>query len=119
MADIEVTVPNPAGPRVQRREAWVNLPDAYAGFRMRIWVNAPSRIWDQISSEERATIVNGLQAVILEHNGWLDFDGEPYPPPSAPSFWDAIPTELLGVMITAAQIELGKLPKSMAPQRRR
>lgn len=112
--------PAPAGPRILRREAWVTLPDAYAGFTFRLWVNAPQRLWNDLGSGDEARARAAMGQIVLEHNGWLDFDGQPYPPASNPeALWDAVPTELAGVVITAAQLEIAKLPNSMAPQKRR
>ena len=106
----------PAGPRVKRREVWVDLPGDYEGFRFRMWVNPPAK-----TSLRLLTIraVDALQEMILEHNGWCDADGNPYPQPDDPEFVMAIPTELLGMVLKLAEQEIQKLPNSIAPQRRR
>lgn len=126
MTDIDVQTPAPTGPRVQRREAWVDLPDAYAGFRARIWVNAPGRILNDLLTngddeeaikEKRAQ--KAASQVVLEHNGWLDFDGNPYPPASDPEFWDAIPLELTTTLLFVIRLEMNKLPNSLIPKKRR
>jgi hypothetical protein len=31
-------------PRVKRREVWIEMPEEYEGFRLKMWVNAPSRL---------------------------------------------------------------------------
>lgn len=116
---------NGTAPRIQRREKWVDLPDEYEGFRFKIWVNAPTKYWmalAQSASDDSAGqdgAIEALQKIVLEHNGWLNFDGEPFPPAAEAVFWEEIPTELAACMIVAAQMEQSKLPNSMAPRRRR
>lgn len=118
MSDMSAAMP--AAPRIPRREAWVDLPDAYAGFRARVWVNAPQRLWNDVASGDEARAKSALGQIVLEHNGWLDFDGLPYPPATDPqALWDAVPTELAAVVMAAAQLEMARLPNSMAPQKRR
>ena len=107
------------GPRIKRREAWVELPDDYEGFKFRVWVNAPTRIWNDLNAGTEALALEALQQLVLEHNGWLDFDGEPYSPAGEAAFWEEIPTELAACMLVATQVEMQKLPNSMAPPRRR
>lgn len=107
-------------PRIQRRETWIDVPE-YEGFRIKVWVNAPTRLWERLtaegaSEEERQEV---LRQLVLEHNGWLDFDGEPYPPPGEAAFWQAIPTELAATIIVATRKEITALPNSLAPTKRR
>lgn len=109
----------PAGPRVPRREVWVDLPAEYAGLRLRVWVNAPSRLWAEIQSGDEARARAVITQIVLEHNGWLDFDGAPFPAATDPAFWDQMSQELAGVVMTAVQLEMTRLPKSMVPQKRR
>lgn len=104
-------------PRIRRRETWVPLPGEYDGFEVRVWVNAPSRLWNQLTEGDEQDALDALQEIVLEHNGWLDFEGEPYPPASDPAFWEAIPTELAAVVLAAAQQEIQRLPNSMRPRR--
>ena len=120
---------NGTGPQIKRRESWVELPDEYEGFKFKMWVNAPARIWRDLDpsaqngsdeAEAREGIAQAaLRLIVLEHNGWRDFDGELFPPADDPAFWEAIPTELGACVLVAARVEMGKLPNSMAPQRRR
>lgn len=110
--------PAPTGPRVKRREAWVDLPEAYAGLKFRMWVNAPQKLWVDVWSRDGTRAEAALSQIILEHNGWLDFDGQPYPQLPDPQFWIDVPTELVSVMIIVAQDEIGRLPNSLAPKRR-
>jgi hypothetical protein len=103
-------------PQVRRREAWVELPEPYAGFKFRLWLSAPSATWLAV---EGAGAYEALSQLVLEHNGWRDEDGVVYPPPSEPAFWTAIPTELAGCVVAASQAEMAKLPNSLMPTRRR
>jgi hypothetical protein len=109
----------PTPPRLKRREVWIKLPADYDGLTARIWLNAPQRHWNDLRSSDDAQAKAAAAQIVLEHNGWTDFDGLPYPQPSDPTFWDLIPTELMAVVFMAAQLEMGKLPNSMAPTRRR
>lgn len=110
---------NGHGPQVKRREVWVELPAEYEGFRFRVWVNAPSKVWNELTGPDEKQSLEALQQLVLEHNGWLDFDGQPYPPAGEKKFWEEIPTELAACMLVATQVEMQKLPNSIAPQRRR
>lgn len=126
-----MTEPNGSAPRVQRREKWLELPGDYAGFQFKVWVNAPTKLWmalgrnaagNREEDEQKASETEAQEAIkqiVLEHNGWLDFDGNPYPPASKTAFWEEIPTELAACMIAATQAEQAKLPNSIAPRRRR
>lgn len=106
------------GPQIKRRETWVDLPDEYEGFKIRIWVNAPTTLWRQMGEGDTEETQAAASKLVLEHNGWRDFDGDPYPA-VGPEFWDAIPTELAATMIAAANAEMMKLPNSLTPTRRR
>lgn len=109
------------GPKIQRREKWVELPDEYKGFEVKIWVNAPTKLWTAIGNAARdeAAAQDAAQKIVIEHNGWLDFDGTPYPQPGTLEFWEDIPTELAGLIFALIQHEMGNLPNSIATQRRR
>lgn len=112
--------PTPAaGPRIPRREVWVDLTEAYPDFKVRLWINYPKRLLDELSSEDNERIKAALCQIVLEHNGWLDFDGQPFPPASDPSFWDQIPDELAGVVVVVTRLESGKLSTSLVPPTRR
>lgn len=115
----ETTPAPPQAPRIARRETWVQLPNEYAGFRFRLWVNAPQRLWNDVGSGDQARASQALTQLVTEHNGWLDYDGAPYPPASDPALWDTAPTELAAVVIATASQEMMRLPNSLAPKRRR
>ena len=106
----------PTGPQVQRREKWVPLPDEYEGFEFRMWVNAPVSLWQRVIQGGDS---EALQKIVLEHNGWRDFDGQPYPPATELAFWEQIPNELAACILGACQAEMGKLAASQRQTRRR
>ncbi len=108
---------NGSRPQIQRRETWLELPATeYPDFRIKIWANAPTKLWLEIGSgnEKRAQVA--AQKLVIEHNGWLDFDGNEYPPPSETAFWEDIPTELAACIFALAQGEMQKLPNSLMPR---
>lgn len=111
--------PAPAGPRIKRREVWVALSNEYEGFQIKIWVNAPTKLWMSLGSGDEEENREIAAKLFLAHNGWLDFDGNPYPQPNNAEFWEEIPQELAGVIIASAQKEMQNLPNSVAPKRRR
>lgn len=128
---------NGSGPQVKRRTRWLALPDEYEGFEVEVWVNAPTRLWMDIqasteidpdwSDDEIAAAASADEArrqvaaskLFLAHNGWRDFDGNEYPPPSEATFWEDIPTELAACIFTLARTATTDLPNSLAPKRRR
>jgi hypothetical protein len=105
------TVVTPTGPRARKRVEWVEIDDpAYEGFKFRMWINYPQEYDDKIrpnASEDEIREV--LNQIFLEHNGWCDFDGNPYPPASDPLFWKKIPNELGGAIVTVIRLEGTKL----------
>jgi hypothetical protein len=163
------------GPRLPRRLRWITLPDEYgtAGFRIQMWVNCPSRLYDEalmrsaaehqpdnadleqrvraLQSREQAgedveadeylevdretdgrqrrfrTVLveaerrrdEALSQIFVEHNGWCDPDGTPYPPAADPAFWGEIPDELASALLILLQTEKAKLPTSLARARAR
>lgn len=110
------------GPQIPRRETWVDLPEEYPGFRVLVWVNAPARLWNPVNNPNPVSnqqIEAALRQICLEHNGWLDFEGQPYPPPTETEFWQLIPTELAASMIEVARVASRQLPNSLALKRRK
>lgn len=93
-------------PQVQRREMTLALPDPYAEFTITVWANAPTGLWMQVFGEsEEPERLAALARLVVCHNGWQDFDGEPYPPADSAAFWEAIPTEMAAAALMAAMQE--------------
>lgn len=114
--------PPPAGPMAPHRVEWVDLPE-YPGFKMKIWVNYPQATFDALfaTGEGSAEASNeASKEIFIEHNGWRDHKGTPYPPMSDPAeFWSAIPNELGGLMVAVLRKQAGVLPNSLLPTRGR
>jgi hypothetical protein len=108
-----------------KRTLWVDLPekapdgsDAYPGFKLRVWVNFPSRLAEDLKagSTPEATAA-ALRRIVLEHNGWCDDEGNPFPPADAPDFYESLPQEL-GLLIALAINEaMARFPNSLVPRR--
>lgn len=140
--------PAPTGPRVPRRERWLDLPDEYgaAGMKIKVWVNYPTRYGNAIfnADEQAAALARidpedeyaetrkrevteqfkqerlaALSKIVVEHNGWLDDDGQPFPPADTEAFWDAISNELALTIFALLGQEIGVLPNSVGAPRRR
>lgn len=110
----------PLGPRLPRRELWLELPqEEYPGFRIKLWVNYPRRLNSELSAGSNERMLEALQQIVLEHNGWLDIEGEPLPPATSAEFWQIIPDELAAAVIALLGNEVGKLASSLVPTRRR
>lgn len=126
-------IPAQLGPRVQgKKYEWVDVEDdeSYAGFRFRAWINYPSILVDELNltvdpqdpeEKQKADEEKRLAAfakVFVEHNGWRDYDGNPYPPMhEAKAFWDAIPTELAALVRVSLTRRVGKSAVSAARRR--
>ncbi len=123
-APIEPTAPAsapvalaPSGPQVRKRLEWTDLPDeaqeSYPGFRVRIWANYRRSLTAEIGSGDADRLRAALVQIIVEHNGWLNDEGQPYSPASDPRFWDEIPDELAAVLIVLVRRASTKLPNSL------
>lgn len=106
----------PPSPRIPRRDIWQDVPE-YPGFRIKVWCNAPHRLFAELRSGDNGRIAEALTQLACEHNGWLDYDGAPYPPAHTVEFWLAIPTELASTLIQVAQAAASELPNSLARMR--
>ena len=62
--------------------------------------------------------INFFRLVVLEHNGWADEDGTPYPPVTDPAFFDALPQEMGNLMATAIKEAFTTLPNSGSAAKR-
>lgn len=107
------------GPRIRRREGWVDFPPEYEGFRVKLWYNFPSKLLDDLRSGEQDVTEAALRRIVLEHNGWCDEEGKPYPAAGDEGFWEAIPTEVAAIVLALIQMEATKLPNSLLAARRR
>lgn len=107
----------PAGPRAKRVEIWLDIPEesAYPGYRFRAWINHPSKLFSTL----QADAAKSLSSVFLEHNGWIDTEGEPYPPMSDPDFWGEIPDDLMRAMMATLDKEKDVLPNLVRRMPRR
>jgi hypothetical protein len=116
-----VTPPQPTGPRLLRREVWVEISeDEYPGFKAKLWVNYPRRLIDDLNqSEDNDLRKRALGSMVVAHNGWVDYDGTEFPSASETAFWDAIPDELAAALIALVNREAGKLALSLNARRTR
>jgi len=119
--------------RIPRREDWIDLPDEYgeAGMQVRLWLNYPVHLKQDLFGGDDQKTKAALRQIVLEHNGWTDFGGNPYPPcdqaevpaaddqPAVPGFWEAIPDELAAAILVLVRIEAGKLAVSLVSRPRR
>lgn len=110
------TQPAPTGPQILRREAWVDLPqEAYPGFKLRVWLNHPFQLQQDLMGTDPEKSMSALRRVALEHNGWRDYDGSEYPAIEEDAFWEQIPTELASCVIALTRSAPHDLPKSLLP----
>lgn len=106
-------------PRIKRREGWADFPEEYEGFKVKLWLNFPSGLLDDLRSGEQARAETALRRIVLEHNGWCDEEGMPYPAAGDPGFWEAIPTEVAAIVMALIQMKATELPNSLLVARRR
>lgn len=131
----------PKGPRAPgRKTVTLTMPGEYGdnGFRLKVWSNYPHGLANDISGGDEERQAAALSQIILEHNGWCDEAGAPYPllapaPMAAREgddqfedarsaflrFWDAIPQELALAISTAIGVEVSRLMTSVRERRRR
>lgn len=93
-ARVTETPPGADGrPRAPRREVELGVP-GYQNFRCWIWSNYPQAVRLELTSGDETRTLLALARLVVEHNGWCDQEGAPYPDAQDPAFWEAIPTEL-------------------------
>lgn len=97
-------------PRLPRTIQWMDLPPPYDEMKIRVWVNFPNELAQEISSGDKEKVQNAVRQIFIEHNDWEDQDGNPLPPTSEEGFWAKIPTELAATMVTLLDLEGSKLP---------
>lgn len=125
--DKETSQPSPMrGPRMPGgREKWVSLPDPYEGMRIRLWINYPNRLNDDLASGDEDLIYGALARIVLEHNEWNDEDGNPLPmlergnTDVMRAFWRMIPNECAQVISTMIGVEVGKASASLTNRQQR
>lgn len=102
-----------------RRVRWISLGDdeIYPGFEMKVWVN-PSHVAKRMAEWGDQSGINFFRLVVLEHNGWADEDGTPYPPVSDPAFFDALPQEMGNLMGEAIKAAFNQVPNSTRAENR-
>lgn len=101
-------------PILIKRTPWVKLIAPYEGFELRCWVNFPRRIRTQFqNAKNEEEVLQVLQIVVLEHNGWLKEDGEPMPPPSSAEFWELMPDETFAIFLSLFREEIDRIPNSL------
>jgi len=105
-----------AGPQIRRHETWLPVP-GYEGFELKLWVNHDQALRADLYTADTERVEAALKAIVLEHNGWRDYRGQPYPPASDPGFWEAIPTELAAVAIRVAKSCPFVFPNSLDPRK--
>lgn len=116
MTDSDTSVPVL---RLPHREVWLDVP-GYEGFKVKMWANYPQRLLDDLTGADVPAMEAALLRVVLEHNGWGNEEGEPFPPANEAAFWDAIPTELAAILLVLATQEVvSHYPNSLFAKRRR
>ncbi|HXI15480.1 MAG TPA: hypothetical protein VNM48_03840 [Chloroflexota bacterium] len=110
-------VPPRQGPRAPHIEDWVDVP-GYPDHKARVWLNFPNRLLTSIAESDQRTAAEALCQIVLEHNGWCDEHGEPYPPASDPTFWETLSTHQAAALIAAVRTRATAAPLAAAPRGR-
>ena len=108
--------PGPEGrPRAPRREVEVAI-DGYPGYTAWVWSNYPRRLAAALNeAADEAAITGVLRQLVVEHNGWCDAEGDPYPPADDAGFYEAIPLELAVLLLRAINAAPSLYPQSLSP----
>jgi hypothetical protein len=115
---LAVSSPAPPGPRAPRIEDTIDLDGyGYPGHQVRVWLNFPQKLFAQMQSGTQEAMVAALSRIVLAHNGWLDEDGVPYPPPSDPAFWEAVPTHQAVALLRAIVTRVTQAPLAAGTRR--
>lgn len=114
----------PRGPQIPKKIEWISLPEEYGTdppMQVRIWVTYPRKYIDEIRSGDPARLKEGMRKIVLEHNGWIDEEGEPMPPADSidPDFWDVCPDVIAAAVLALITVEAGKGAASVMRTRRR
>ena len=123
-----VTIPT-GGVTWGRKSTWMEMPDEYAGMKVRVWVNYPNDFDNQMSSKDSKIIRDAAKQIFLEHNGWVTPEEyelaqkenrtpRPMPQPTTDEFWELVPNELAGALLLLLNRETLKLPNSLMKKNR-
>lgn len=97
-----------------RRVVEVSLPEPYACFTVRLWINLPQSLWREMMSNDLDTCAAAFGKMVVSHD-LVDFDGNPYPPGGSPDLYRELPTELVRVINDLRVAQIGRLnPPSAA-----
>lgn len=141
-----VAPPAPTGPRDEKRITWLHLPAPYEGVQVQVWINPPNKFMDIMNAGGRPETMAALRRLanddehaeerwllqeqarqeqyevlgrmVLAHNGWLDYDGHPYPPANTRAFWDEISQEAALMILALYQDEQQRAPLAMRKKRK-
>ncbi len=102
--------PRRHGPRMPKTIQWMDMPPPYNEMRIRVWVNFPNELAQDIVSGDKDKVQAAVKQIFIEHNDWEDYNGEPLPSTQEKEFWDKIPNELAATMVTLLDIEGKRLP---------
>lgn len=70
----------------------------------------------EVQGQARQRFLAAFSRVVLEHNGWCDSGGDPYPPASDPAaFWDALSTPLARTLMLSLYAEAQALANFPTP----
>lgn len=111
-------VSDPRGSMIANRMVWIQLPEPYDNLEFQAWLDYPRDVameWTPVENEtnrERgARTIRAARLTFHRHRGidtqepWKDEEGE-LPSPTTSEFWERIPTQLGGAMLTAFFAEM-------------
>jgi hypothetical protein len=102
-----------AGRRSRPKTVWLPIEDSYyPDFEFEAKINYTQELENDIRSADEDRIAKALAKIVLRHNDWHNDEGEPYPQPDDPKFWQMIPSELLATMLALVRLEANRLPNS-------
>lgn len=110
--------PASPGPRAPRIEDTIDLePYGYPNHLAKVWLNFPQKLFAQMQSGNQEAMAAALSRIVLAHNGWLDEDDAPYPPPTDPAFWEALPTHQAVALLRAIVARVTSSPLAAGTRR--
>lgn len=99
--------PVAAGKVLPKRVITFPLPEPYQDFSITAWINFPQSVGEDLRSGDIERGRVALMQIVRGHD-LVDYDGVPYPPADDPKFWDAIPNDVGGMIVTAINSQVGK-----------